>query len=603
MTFSHSVLPLVTLLICAVILRTAQRQSRSNLTKQRLLAARARPTHEEVLELVKKYGFNNNSFLTLYDGFQYFTSEDPALEGAIAYMESAGAWVGAAEPLTSAENKVKLLHEFVQVAMASGKAVVLLPVSESLAQDAKKIGLNAIMIGSDPVFKLDQYPPTGHEWKTIVPAAKRLATRGALVREMRADEIKAEERQRMDEITAVWLGSRKMASLGFLNKVEPWMLAQEKKYFSVSLNGELLAFIAAIPVFARQGWYFIDVMRQSDTPAGTTALLILEAMRLLQTEGFKEVTLGVAPLSNVDPTLDAQKQSLYRLLQYMYKKGNFFYNFQSLHQFKMKFLPTLSEKVFLIHYPSRFGLSHALGLFYVFMPGGLHQALWSRAVRLFAGENLAGLIKGQLSKSIAVRAAPQTLPRLLWRCKLTTLLAFINLMIFFFANKQGGRINPALAERFSFSWYSLRPLNLGQFLVSPFLHNNLLHLDFNLITLILFAGGLEYLTGTAIMAWCFFLPMLFANTLTLFIFQYPVKFWNEKLWSILIQETDIGISLGIFGCAGALANFLKHRKTFTVGLFIYSVGASLLLHDALLDNHLVAYGMGFVILRAYLAWF
>jgi phosphatidylglycerol lysyltransferase len=259
-----------------------------------------------VREAIRLHGGNSNSFLSLYKGFRYLELES----GAIAYADTRKAWVGAAEPLVEKARMEAALKGFAEKAAATGKVAMAFPVSDDVARLARTLGYEAVKIGSEPIFDFSTYKPD----IDLVHTAKRLHVRGAVVREFRPEELSGAEKYELEQITEEWLQSRKMVTLSFLNTVDPWALSKDKRYFSISLRGELLAFVAAVPVWKRNGWYLIDLLRRHVTPAGSTELLILEAMRILRDSGAKDVTLGVAPLADLRPFPDPDHPMTYRVL-------------------------------------------------------------------------------------------------------------------------------------------------------------------------------------------------------------------------------------------------------------------------------------------------
>ena len=202
--------------------------------------------------------------------------------------------MGACDPLVSARRSARcLLKAFAAEARKLGKTAVILPVCRKTAGQARETGYSALMIGSEPYFDLPNYPPTGKTWSTLVTTAKTFQAKGPAVSEFKPEALSSAERAQYDAIVEEWFATRKMDALGFLNQVKPWDHASDKKYFCVELDGEKLAFVAAIPIWPTSGWYLIDVMRKDHPPAGSTELLMIEAMRLLKEQGALEISLGV----------------------------------------------------------------------------------------------------------------------------------------------------------------------------------------------------------------------------------------------------------------------------------------------------------------------
>ncbi len=471
----------------------------------------------EIQSLISSYGGNCNSFITLYEGFEYFKAR-------IAYVNTGSAWVGAAEPFCAPEEQARILEGFASAAAREGKSALLIPVRQPLAQAAASVGYETILVGSEPTFDLRRYPRTGKTWLDIVPTAKSLYAKGARVFEWEIARMTPEKRAELDSVSREWLSTRKMAQLGFLNKVEPWTFSEHKKYFSVEMDGRVLGFLAAIPVWARKGWYLVDLMRRQGSPAGSIELLLLRSMKLLREAGAEEATLGLAPLSfleRAESTPLAHFEShrkLYSTLRWVYEKGGLFYNFKSLHLFKMKFEPTSADPLFLVYKNPNHSRSPELklravyGLSQAFYPQGAIIAIAGGLVRLARRLSLEDWVKAQLVPSIVVRSAPKTMRRLAYRCKLTLALVALALVLGRFADLPG---------------------------------------------LVLFGGGLEYLSGTSMIALCFLVPGALSAVL---------------LRSIWLRAFFVS---GIFGSGGALGCFLKAGRWFLGALVAAALWAAL----------------------------
>jgi membrane associated rhomboid family serine protease len=128
------------------------------------------------------------------------------------------------------------------------------------------------------------------------------------------------------------------------------------------------------------------------------------------------------------------------------------------------------------------------------------------------------------------------------------------------------------------------------------LHWNVSHLCLNLVTLVIFTGGLEYLAGSAIAAACYVIPMCLANPLTASLMTVA----QHGLPSIDLSEIDVGASLGIFGTAGALSLFVRWGGWLLGCLSAAGILAAAAGHSVLPLNHLIALAVGLTVGRAIL---
>lgn len=551
---------------------------------------------DEYFDFVRKFGTNNNSFMSLYPGFRYFSSSVEGVVGFIAYVELSHSWIAAAEPIAPPESVCSLLLEFAEAAAISGRIAIFLPTRGELAREAIKLGFGHFQIGSEPIFQLDQYPKTGKSWMSVVPSCKLVAGRGARVFEVFLKDCSASIRAEMDSITTEWLATRKIDPLGFLNQVDPWQLSEHKKYFCIEIEGCVLAFIAAVPVWATQSWYLIDVMRRSSTPAGTTEFLILSAMRMLKECGAKSVTLGVAPLAlvaaeSLEERLSSEPNKMVKsVIDYMFHKGDWFYNFKSIFEYKLKFFPTKIEPVYLLYkcrpgQTQKLKIWHIINIMQAFTGRGLIFAFYANFVRAIQRFSFHDAIEGQLNDHVIVLPRVCEWREFFWRFRLTLLLSVINLGMFLVTRDHTGNITPLVLSRWGYTWEFFSQSPVKALLLSPFLHLDLHHMTINFSLLCVAVGIFEYLMGTLIMGSVYLVGMILSNPLTSLFLKGFRLFQDNSI--------DVGASLGIFACGGALSWILLRRRwTFILPASLISLIQAYFAQQTLILNHWVAIVLG-----------
>jgi phosphatidylglycerol lysyltransferase len=125
--------------------------------------------------------------------------------------------------------------------------------------------------------------------------------------------------------------------MGFLVAVEPFHFPTEHRYFLAERAGEVVAFLSAVPVYARDGWLVEDVFRGPLAPNGTTEALIDAAMR--DVAGSRFVTLGLSPLSGPVP----------RWLRAVRTATSPLFDFDGLRAFRQRLRPARWESVWLLY--------------------------------------------------------------------------------------------------------------------------------------------------------------------------------------------------------------------------------------------------------------
>ena len=538
--------------------------------------------------LLKKYGRNSNSFVSAYEGYSYFESD----LGIVGYVETSGAWVGAADPLCAPEHLETLLAEFAGAAKKIGKTVLLVGVRTESAKAAEKVGYGSVMIGSDPIIELDHYTVS----LSRLPTAKRISAKGAVVSEFFPDRLSPAELAELDAIKDEWIASRDTEELSFLNRVEPWTLAPKKKFFLLRLGDQVQAFIAAVPIAATGGWYFLDIMRRTHSLAGTSELLILEAMRALHGRGAREISLGISPLSNLDPAAFVGNERGLKILQFLRRSLRSFYNFDSLHAFKAKFQPTRSDSVFLVYSATRFSPNTVKHMLAAFFPKGILRAFRIGFVQAFRHWNFDQWILSRLNADVVPRSTPIGLAQRFYRSKLTASVVPVQMLLFWNTlNKRHWHLRNSIAKEWAFSGNAFSRDALKSILLSPFLHWDWSHFLFNMTMTVVYCGLLEYLAGTAFLTLCYFIPLVFANPVTYWLLILPMKWIYPKLWVTAFLEPDVGSSLGVYGVIGALVHFFTRGRLLIWGFGVSAALYALLVHSLLPLDHIIAMAMGFLI--------
>ena len=145
-------------------------------------------------------------------------------------------------------------------------------------------------------------------------------------------------RGEIDALLGRWLASRKMAPMGFLVGVELFGFAGSRRYFAAVRGGRLVALLAAVPVYARNGWLVEDLLRDPGAPNGTAESLVDAAMKSFASTGGRYATLGLAPLAGEVGSFLRSAREWSALL----------YDFDGVRAFKARLRPDVWEPIYLV---------------------------------------------------------------------------------------------------------------------------------------------------------------------------------------------------------------------------------------------------------------
>jgi phosphatidylglycerol lysyltransferase len=299
-------------------------------------AARAR-----VLALLKRHGWNATSFQVLERGFSYWFDGDDA---CVAYASTAGAWVVGGAPIAPPGRAAEVAARFCAEARRRGRRACFFATEHRFA-DA--VAMRSMRVGEQPVWDPCAWEATLRSSKSLREQLRRARAKGVAVRRLGPEEVARQDapvRRAVEALIARWLGTRAMAPMGFLVDVQPFDFPEERRYFVAERDGRVLGFLAAVPVYARNGWFLEDLLRDAAAPNGTAESLVDAAMRSFAADGSTYATLGLAPLAGVTTPWLRAARSLSTLL----------YDFDGVHAFKARLRPGAWEPIHLT-YPGRSG--------------------------------------------------------------------------------------------------------------------------------------------------------------------------------------------------------------------------------------------------------
>ncbi|MCU1268695.1 MAG: putative rane protein [Acidobacteria bacterium] len=320
------------------------------------LRARSRVTpyddHEPIAARLlgeqSEHGYNAHSLVSIAPGANIWHC--PEVDGAIVYNEFGKVWLVPGDPLADPKDIVELTRRFLDTAREEKRFVAFIPATERFAMQAAAIGLRAVKVGAAPYFDLTSWGPRGDRAKKARAGVNQARRAGVVVTQVeRIDHILKAETSLLCES---WLKARRCAmKLGWLFALDPFQHATRKRFFTArDAAGNLIGFLAASPMPAREGWYLEDVLRLPSAPVGTADLLVVEALNSLQASGAKLATLGTSPLAregDVAPQV-GNHELLAKLVRMAAGCFAIFYNFEGLRRFKMKFAPSWWESEYVL---------------------------------------------------------------------------------------------------------------------------------------------------------------------------------------------------------------------------------------------------------------
>ena len=291
------------------------------------------PERQRVYALLRRFGLGVASFQTLGPDFRYWFYGDDA---CLAYLDTGSAWVVGGLPLAAVDRYNELIQAFQKDARAHGRRVSYVTLDPRFAAAA---GLDTICFGEIPIWNPQHWEQTVRGSRSLREQFRRARAKGVRTRLLTTAEVEDASgpvRKAMVAIVTVWLRSRRAPPLRFIARVEPFFLIPDRRYLAAEWNGQLIAFLVAVPAYARNGWMIETIFRApGKTPNGVSELLVDAAMRSFAESGATYATLGAAPLTD-------RVNVWLRIGRFL---GSRLYNFKGLYTFKAKLKPERWEPI------------------------------------------------------------------------------------------------------------------------------------------------------------------------------------------------------------------------------------------------------------------
>jgi phosphatidylglycerol lysyltransferase len=331
--------------------------------------------------LALRYGWNAMAYQVVNDGIAHWFSADG--DAVIGYVRKCGVCIVAGAPICDGARLDAVLDEWEHFVVslqcracyfgAAGRVFDLLH---------DRPGYATVVLGAQPVWNPQYWAEIPARTPSLRGQIHRARNKGVDVREW--PPARASSDPRLQAVLDEWLRARRLPTMHFL--VEPHTLhdLEGRRLFVAERAGEVVAFINASPVAARQGWLVEQFVRGAQAPNGTIELLLDTMMQAVASDGATYVTMGLVPLrEGTEGAVLPNPRWLGTLLTLVRNHGRRFYNFEGLERFKTKFRPHSWEPIYAISAERSFTLRtlYAIGAAFTMqspitaLAGGLARAV------------------------------------------------------------------------------------------------------------------------------------------------------------------------------------------------------------------------------------
>nr|WP_228530594.1 MULTISPECIES: DUF2156 domain-containing protein [Myxococcaceae] len=314
--------------------------------------------------MLRRHGWNATSFQVLEPEFRYWFPEGSGASEAdacVAYVDTGRAWVAGGAPIAAREQVIPVAEAFVRAARAAGRRASFFAIEPRFSDRSP---FQRLHVGEQPVWVPSEWEATLKGSRSLREQLRRARAKGVSVRRVSSEELgeaPGSTRQAIEALLAGWLATRPMAPMGFLVQLHLFGFPEERRLFVAEQGGRLVAFLNAVPVYGRSGWFLEDLLRSGEAPNGSAELLVDAAMRAAAAEGAPYLTLGMVPLAG----------ALARPLRLARWLGSALYDFEGLRAFKAKLRPQRWDPIYLSYPREQTAASALYDTLAAFSRGGL----------------------------------------------------------------------------------------------------------------------------------------------------------------------------------------------------------------------------------------
>jgi phosphatidylglycerol lysyltransferase len=254
----------------------------------------------------------------------------------LMYAKHGRTWAALHDPVGPREEWEELIRKFVMLAHKHGGRAAFYQVRADSLPLYLDSGLTLMKLGEEARLALDGFDLSGPKRAALRYSLRRAERDGCTTEVIDAAAIPA-HLDILREISDSWLKSRSAREKSFSVAAfsEAYLAAQS--VMLVRENGVPVAFTTFMTTDLNVE-ATVGVMRHlSDASPYVMDYLFVQLALHLKSEGYRSLSLGVAPFSGVQPT--PMSSPLHQLGSMVWRFGGRFYNFQGLRAFKGKFQP------------------------------------------------------------------------------------------------------------------------------------------------------------------------------------------------------------------------------------------------------------------------
>jgi phosphatidylglycerol lysyltransferase len=300
--------------------------------------------HAQAEAIVGLHGRTPLDYFKLWPDQSYHFS--PGRQSVIAYRVACSVAVSLGDPVGPPDEIEATIRSFLGLCAGNGWHAAFHQVLPDFLPVYRRLGLHVLKIGEEALVDLERFAARTSQRPSFRRPRRRLGARGYRVTREPGPHSES-VLDELEEVSRDWLslpGRRERAFA--LGQFDRGYLARYPLVVARDPGGRLVAFANQVPD-VRLGVATVDLMRhRRDAPNGLMDYLFGELMLLMQREGYRWFSLGLAPLAGVTGKPGAGLAE--RAVHEVYEHVTGFFSFKGLRQYKAKFEPAWEER-FLVY--------------------------------------------------------------------------------------------------------------------------------------------------------------------------------------------------------------------------------------------------------------
>ncbi|MEO8785376.1 MAG: phosphatidylglycerol lysyltransferase domain-containing protein [Candidatus Saccharimonadales bacterium] len=273
------------------------------------------------------------------DKMYYVIARQGVPKAALAYRVQRGVALIVGEPAGSSRFAGSIIADFNDMCTYNDWLPAIVHVSDRLQAQFVKQGFQMQMIGQEAIVDVADFmagPSSNKYFRQISNKFDKAGYSCELLQPPHSMQL-------LDELAAIsdqWLSLPGRQERGFMMSPFSAVYLQQCSIFVArDQAGQVRAFLNQLPTFQNQQASY-DLLRHASGSLGNVNdYLLVNFIQEAGHQGYKEVNLGLCPLSGIDGQTE-DKTLIDSTLQFVYANGNRFYSFTGLRRFKAKYEPS-----------------------------------------------------------------------------------------------------------------------------------------------------------------------------------------------------------------------------------------------------------------------